>query len=196
MTLFRFYGPLVIATLAVMLWTPSTAQQKYEREYTLKPAAVPAEASAFIAGMFKDVKIHWYGEQSLNGKSVEAKFKASGKTYSIEFDDKGKLQDIELLIKFKDIPEPARNMISENLKKKFSKFNVVKTQRQWTGTTDALKEALTDEKLPGSVTTRYELILKAKLNKITKYYEVLCKNNGAIESVHEIVERNADNLIY
>ncbi|MFC5412892.1 hypothetical protein ACFPMF_26445 [Larkinella bovis] len=175
---------------------PSVAQKKYEREYTIKASAVPVKAMEFIRSVFKEAKIHWYGEESLTQTSIEAKFKASGKSYSIEFDPSGEVQDVEIGSSFKTIPSDTRAVLNEELSREFEKYKVVKTQIQWKANQRMLQQALLAETVPNAVQVRYELILKASKNRNTNYYEVLCEKNGKVVSIHEIIQRNTDNLIY
>ncbi|MGV3556515.1 hypothetical protein [Larkinella arboricola] len=175
---------------------PSLAQQKYEREYTIKPSAVPEKASKFIRDVFKGAKIHWYGEESLKQKTIEAKFKVAGKRYSIEFDPSGEVQDVEIRSSFNAIPSETRAVLTKRLNREFDKFKVVKTQIQWKADKSILQQALVAETAPKSVQVRYELILKASKKRITNYYEVLCEKSGEVVSIHEIIQRNTDNLIY
>ena len=172
------------------------AQQKYEREYSIKSSAAPVQALEFVNTVFKGAKIHWYGEESLKGTTIEAKLKSSGKRYSIEFDKSGEIQDVEILSSFKAIPSKTRTVMNENLDKEFKKFKVDKTQIQWTASESVLKKALLSETIPASVRIRYEVIVKATKSKLSNYYEVLFEDNGNIVSVHEIVQRNSNNLIY
>lgn len=187
---------LIFIILSIISENSCIAQQKYEREYSIKPSAVPVKASEFINSIFKGARIHWYGEESLKGTTIEAKLKASGKSYSIEFDKSGEIQDVEILSSFKGIPSKTRAVMNENLDKEFKKFKVDKTQIQWTASESILKKALLSDAKQASIRIRYELIVKATKSKLSNYYEVLFENNGTIVSIHEIVQRNSNNLIY
>jgi len=187
---------VAFAFLHVISASPCAAQQKYEREYSIKPSAVPVKAAEFVNTIFKGAKIHWYGEESLKSTTIEAKLKSSGKSYSIEFDESGKIQDVEILSSFKSIPAKTRDIMRENLDKEFKKFKVDKTQIQWTASESTLKKALLSDSVPASIRIRYEVIVKATKSKLSNYYEVLFEDNGTIVSVHEIVQRNSNNLIY
>jgi hypothetical protein len=181
----------------MLLWlAPATAQQKYEREYSIKETQIPPDALSFVNEIFKDVKINWYGEESLTGTSIEAKVKSSGKQFSIEFSDSGKILDVEILTKFRALPDNARDIMTEKLKEEFKKFKIVKTQIQWIGSRDLLKAALSDEKLPMGVVIQYELIVRAKKDELSKYHEVLFDQSGNIKSIREIIQGNVDNLFY
>ena len=187
---------LVFFFLNIISTSHCLAQQKYEREYSIKSSAAPVQALEFVNTVFKGAKIHWYGEESLKGTTIEAKLKSSGKRYSIEFDKSGEIQDVEILSSFKAIPSKTRTVMNENLDKEFKKFKVDKTQIQWTASESVLKKALLSETIPASVRIRYEVIVKAAKSKLSNYYEVLFEDNGNIVSVHEIVQRNSNNLIY
>jgi len=183
--------------MALMLWVaPATAQQKYEREYSIKGTQIHPDALSFVNEYFKNVKIHWYGEESLTGTSIEAKLKYSGKQYSIEFSNSGEIHDIEILTPLNALPENTRSLMMKQFKDEFKTFKIVKTQTQWSGGRDLLKAALVNEKLPAGILIQYELILRAKKTDLSKYYEVLCDQSGNIKSMHEIIQRNVDNLVY
>ena len=179
-----------------VLCNPCLAQKKYEREYSIKPNAVPERALGFVSSVFKNAKVHWYREESLTGKSIEAKLKDSGKRYSIEFDETGRIQDVELLSKASQISPKGRVTLWENLKKEFSKYKIVKTQLHWNGSESDLKQALLTSTVSPGIVNRYELVLRATRGTKTGYFEILCETNGAIVNISEIVQRNADNLIY
>ena len=182
---------------ALLLWlAPATAQDKYEREYSIKETQVPPDALSFVNEIFKDVKINWYVEENLTGTYIEAKVKYSGKQYSIEFSDSGKILDVEILTKFKGLPENTRDLITTKLKEEFKNFKIVKTQIQWIGSRDLLKAALSNKKLPMEVIIHYELIVRAKKNELSKYHEVLFDQSGNIKNIREIVQGNVDNLVY
>lgn len=187
---------LAFAPAFMLLVLPCSGQQKYEREYSLKPSAVPQKAARFVNEVFTKATIHWYGEESLTGTTIEAKLKSGGKQYSIEFDPSGKIQDVEIQRRFGQIPAQTRKTLNEGLSQKFDKFSVLKTQLQWTASQDDLKTAILTDKPSSSVQIRYELILKARKNRSANYYEVLCEQTGAIVSIHQLVQRNTNNLIY
>ena len=182
--------------MMALLWTPCIGQKKYEREYDIRQNDVPKRALDFVSSVFKNAKINWYGEESLTGKSIEAKLKDSGKRYSIEFDESGKIQDIEILSSMGKIDTQIRNIIKDNLSNAFSKYKVTKTQIQWNGSESELKKALLADKLPGEIVVRYEMVVRGTRGKKAGYFEVLFESNGSVTSIKEIVQRNADNLIY
>jgi hypothetical protein len=192
----KSYISLIFGLVAWLLVNPCMGQTKYEREFSINQDAVPKTAVDFVLSVFKKSKIHWYVEESLVGKSIEAKLKHSGKRYSIEFDESGNIQDVEILSNIKQMEPASQTKLKDNLNKEFSHYKIVKTQIHWNGEKSALKESLLKNVAVKGVLTRYELILRGSKGKIKSYFEVLSEENGTIVSIHQIVTRNNDNLIY
>jgi hypothetical protein len=187
----------ILKITALTLWlSPACAQQKAEREYSIKSAQVPADALNFVNECFKNVKIQWFSEESLTGTTIEAKLKSAGKQYSIEFSDSGKIHDIEILTTFDKLPDDTRDLILKQFREEFSNYKIIKTQLQWSGEKDLLKAALLNAEFPAGLRLQYEMIVRAKKTDLSKYYEVLCDKSGNIKSTKEIIQRNTDNLIH
>ncbi|GAB3883008.1 hypothetical protein [Spirosoma agri] len=182
--------------LALFLSRPCQGQQKYEREYRIKSSAVPPKAARFIDDVFAKTTVHWYGEESLTGRSIEAKLKFRGNQYSVEFDTSGTIQDVEMLIRYNQIPAKTRTKLTDQLNQKFDRFSVVRTQQQWTASLADLKTAIQTDAVPALVQVRYELTLNARKNRSANYYEVLCERTGAVVQVRQLVQRNTNNLMY
>lgn len=171
-------------------------QIKYEREYDLEKEKVPGIAKTFIDSCCPNSKVKWYGEESLTGKSIEAKINYKGSLYSIEFDTSGHIQDVEKNIGLHDIPENARLAIVNKLDSVFSKHKTDKIQVQWVGSNQALYELIEKSNSTLPYTISYEIEVKGRKGKSTKMYEVLFSMDGSILKLSEIVQRNTDNLDY
>jgi hypothetical protein len=187
---------LLIGMVAWVLWTPCMGQKKYEREYNIKPGAVPRKAMEFVTSSFTKPKVHWYREESLTSKTIEAKLIFSGKRYSIEFDEAGNIQDVEILTSINSMSENGRRNVEDTLSATFSRYKIVKTQVHWQGSADSLKASINQNRAVNGVLIRYELIVKGSRGKIEKYFEVLAESDGRIVRIDEIMQRNTDNLIY
>lgn len=192
----KYFVNLFPGLLALLLWTPCMGQKKYEREYRIKSDQVPEKAMSFLVSAFENAKIHWYREEGLTEKSVEAKFKASGQRYSIEFDQSGNIQDIEILFTVSQMSQPGQATLKDNLGNTFSKYKIVKTQIHWEGSEISLKESLAQKKPVKGVLVMYELIVRGIRVKKEQYYEVTAESNGEIVSIKEIIQKNVDNLLY
>lgn len=190
--LFTFF--LFFAVMAFC--TRTFAQIKYEREYSIKSDAVQQEASKFVSSIFPKARIHWYREESLTGSSIEAKFKSSGKRFSIEFDEKGNLQDVEIMSSIKEMSSEGREALKGELSQSFQKYKIEKVQLQWVGVESKVKKSLLELAAADGIRTRYELIIKGTRNGKENYFEILSESDGRIVTTREIVQRNTDNLIY
>jgi hypothetical protein len=192
----KIFLKLLLGIVAWLLWSPCMGQKKYEREYSIKPNAVPRKAMEFVTSSFTKVKVNWYREESLTGKTIEAKLKSSRKRYSIEFDEAGNIQDVEILTGINSMNGKGRNNLEDTLSATFSRYKIDKIQVQWRGSAEPLKESILQNKAVNGVLIRYELVVKGSRGKIQKYFEVLTEIDGTIVRMDEIVQRNTDNLIY
>ena len=172
------------------------SQDKLEREYRIKESEVPAKALDYVESNFKNVGMKWYGEENLNGKAIEAKGRLQGNLYSVKFSTDGDLEDVERVMDFNSIPQDVRYVIEKNLKSKFSKFKLQKTQIQWVGNMNDLAALIKGENVSGPYSTNYEITLRGTKDRLTDYYEILSNDKGELIRESKIVQRNNQNLIY
>ena len=171
-----------------------SAQVKYEQEFRVKEDQVPAEATAYLAGIPFERKVKWFKEISQDGVSFEAKSKLRGQKFSIEFDTLGYLEDIEIDIEENEVPSASWRAINDYFLETFDKTKVEKIQKQWTGDPMKLREMLeTGDEVTGHV-TRYEIVLRGFAGGKPKLYELLFDSDGRNLKKLEIVPRYTDNL--
>ncbi len=187
---------LLLAGTAGLFPLLLAGQTKYEREYGLKPGQAPAPARVFIDQAFPGEKVKWYGEESLTGKSVEAKIIRKKTRYSVEFDTLGNLQDAEILIPWDAVPAGARTSIQKALDQNFSKYKIQKIQLQWAGPDNAILNGLQSNRVADPVITRYELVVKGKKERSQRQFEMLFNASGALLNTAEIIQRNTHHLDY
>ena len=188
------YQTLVFAIL-IYLAFPLSAQVKFEREYRLDAVEVPQSARQFIEACAFTSKVKWYGEDSQDGKSYEAKTKHQQQWYSIEFDSLGHIQDVEIRLSLREITE-ASDHIQSFLKDYFDKYKIKKVQRQWVGDKDILIKLIRGEIIKEGYRQNYEIELKGKKEGSTEWYEFLFDDNGKMLRQSTIIFRNTDHLIY
>lgn len=174
-------------------------QAKYEREFRIKKSQFPENALLHIRESLKEAKrIKFYKEIDSAKTSFEAKFKKDKLWYSIEFDKKGVLEDIEILIKEIDIPSDAFKEISNYLKANFPKYRIKKIQQQYPHIIgepieSTLKNAFQNLLLP---TINYELIVAGKKDKSYSDYEILFNAYGKFKSIRKSLPPNYDHVLY
>lgn len=177
----------------------ANSQNKYEREYRIKKSQFPNEAIQLISGKLKDVKrLKFYKETDSAKTSFEAKFKKDRLWYSVEFDESGILEDIEITIKPVDVPSDAYKSIIKYLDKDFSKYRIKKIQQQYLVSEietleTTIKNAFQNLILPS---INYELIIGGKKEKEYFDYEILFNSDGKFISIRKSLPPNYDHVLY
>lgn len=186
----------LMALVLLLCPTMTSAQQKIEREYAIKATQVPKPALQFVGKVFETQRIRWYAEESQKGRSIEAKVKADGTIYSIEFDQEGKLQDIEVLVKFQSLSEDLRKAIKKTLEAEFTRTKILKVQKQWTGPASTLQLLVGKKEPLEKYTTKYELVIRGTKDKSTSDYEVLVDEQGKLISKSKIIQKDSPHLLF
>ena len=184
----------------IMLFICSVSgQYKYEREHRIKKNQFPAEARAFIAEKLENAKkIRYYRETDSTKISYEAKFKVDKLHYSVEFDEKGRLEDIEILIKEVDIPNETFAEITAYLDSNFTKYRLRRIQQQYPvneneTVEETLRNAFQNLLLP---TIRYEIMVSAKKDNGFEDYEILFDYSGEFLMLRKSLPVNYDHILY
>lgn len=176
------------------LLTLSTyAQQKYEREYRVKEGQVPQRAVEFIQKCNFKKKVKWYVEESQDGKTFEAKSRKNGNKFSIEFDTKGNVLDVEKKVRFSKLPEKIQQQLTKTLSKRFRKYKIKKVQIQWQTDHDFYIE-LIHGRGEDEINEFYEIVVKGKRTTSYELYELLLTKEGTIVKELKFAPENLDNL--
>lgn len=183
-------------TLCCLTTLLAFAQGKEEVEERIEAADFPEEARRFAESLFEGEKIHWIKELNQNGHSYEAKAKFSNVKYSLEFDDQGKFEDLEFVIKSKQLPEKVKQQIEKQLSSEFERFKIRRIQEQWSGDKSRLKTAMQQQKKGSALKRQYELEVHGKRKGAYANYEYLFDGEGSYKSSQEIQESNHDNFFY
>lgn len=170
-------------------------KNKFEREYSIKQSEAALEARNFIRETF-DGKVRWYGEVNLDGQAIEAKGKKDKELYSVKFDTLGNIQDVEVVINFRSLSDDLKNKIQDELDKQFSSTKIVKTQTQWLGSKEILKQLINKETTTDDYITNYEIVIRGKKSNRYELYEVLFDQNGKLIDKAKIIQKNDQHLIY
>ena len=182
-----------ITTLFLFCVFSGFSQEKFEREFRISIEEVPLKAQNFIKQCKFDKKVKWYMEESQDGKAIEAKSYKNSYKYSIEFDIKGNVLDVEKKIKWKEIELSIRKNIENSLKNEFKKFTIRKIQVQWKSDEQTLKGLINGDK-EYKINELYEIILKGRKTQSTSLYEVLINPDGTIVKQLKFAQSNSLNL--
>jgi hypothetical protein len=171
----------------------SYSQSKIEVEERIEKEDAPLSAQKFIDSLHFSSKIKWFVEQDYDKKTYEAKTKSEEKKYSIEFDTLGQIEDIELQIKWNQIPIPTQKIICKKLNIDFEKHKIKKIQIQYSGKEiDLLNFKTSTENL----IIKYEIVIKGQKESKTSFYEYLFSEKGVFEEQIQFEFRNTDHLEY
>ncbi len=173
------------------------AQVKHEREFRIKKKDFPTESYDLIKSKVSDAKkLKFYKEIDSLKISYEAKFKKDKLWYSIEFNEEGTLEDIEITIKEIDVPNETYERIQNYLGTNFTSFKIKKIQQQYV-TEDPVektfKNAFQNLMLPS---VNYELIIDAKKEKNYDQFEILFNSEGNYLSIRKSLPPNYDHVLY
>ncbi|WP_282178571.1 hypothetical protein [Maribacter stanieri] len=174
------------------------SQYKYEKEHRILKSQFPTEAIAIIEEHITDYKrIKFYKETDSIKISYEAKLKKDKLWYSIEFNEDGKLEDIEILIKSTDIPNDTYSNIEHYLNNNFTKYRIKRLQQQYPSTNDSLdeifKNAFQNLILPSN---NYEFVVVGRKEKGYLDYEILFDADGNFKQIRTSLPPNYDHVLY
>ena len=175
------------------------AQNKYERESRIDEEEFPKASYLLIQDYLDDAKrIRFYKETDSIKKSYEAKFKKGRLHYSVEFDESGKLEDVEFIIKEQDVPNDTWGTILFYLDENHAKYRIKKIQQQ-----DPLLDGQSEKKLLHNAfqnlilpEVNYELIFSAKKDKEFQEYEALFDAEGQLIQIRKSFPPSYDHVLY
>lgn len=172
------------------------AQEKYEKESRISYKYVPTDAKKYIDSININSKIKWYLEENLNNKNYEAKFKRNSIKYSIEFNESGKIIDVEINIKSSQITDSIIKLINKQFKNDCNKYKILKIQIQYPGISAKLFSKIYHNTIYDTLHKNYEIVVKCKSDNEVKLYEYLYDNNGKVLIKKEIIFKNSSHLEY
>ncbi|MGB5355740.1 MAG: hypothetical protein WBN11_03515, partial [Eudoraea sp.] len=165
----------------------------------IKKCQFHSNAHAFLEEKLKDARrIRFYKETDSTKVSFEAKFKKDKLQYSVEFDEEGNLEDIEILINEVDIPEDTWSTISYYFQEEFEKYKVKRIQQQYVAIEQesvdvTLNNAFQNLLLPS---VNYEIMVAGKTKSIYEDFEILFSADGTFVNRRKSLPANYDHVLY
>lgn len=184
-------------TVVFFLTATGFSQVKKEYEKRISEADFPAEALSLISPFKKEFnRLKYYKEFDGDNQSFEAKFKHESSHYSVEFNNEGKLEDVELKLSKNKLPKALWEAIKLNLDSNYERWKLEKLQCQYSHINNP-KETL--EKALNKTQTKqenYELIVAIKQKGKLKKMEILFNARGEVLNRRDILRRSYDFLIF
>tara|TARA_B100001146_G_C16176791_1_gene432730 strand:- start:583 stop:1176 length:594 start_codon:yes stop_codon:yes gene_type:complete len=188
----------ILTALLIFITTWGFTQHKYEWEHRIRKAQFPDEALQLISEKLQDAKrVKFYKETDSTKVSYEAKFKKDRLHYSIEFDENGVLEDVEILIKPVDIPDDSYTKMTKYLGNSFKKYRIRRMQQHYSvgkeGVEKTLRNAFQNLMLPS---IKYELIVAGRKDDGYEQFEILFDAEGNVEKIRKSLPPNYDHVLY
>ena len=176
----------------------SFSQHTDEREFRIRKSQFPSVAHTIIKDNIEGAKqLKFYQETDSNKISFKAKLKKDKLWYTIEFDKKGALEKIDLLINSTDIPNDTYSNIESYLNNNFSKYKIKKLKQQYYSNGDTLEEsfkkAFQNLILPSN---KYEAVIAGKKEQGFLDYDLQFDADGNFKIMRTSLPSNYDHVLY
>jgi hypothetical protein len=139
-------------------------------------------------------KVTWYLEKSQHGTSFEAKTFFQEHLWSVEFDEIGLIEDLEMTIELDELSENERAWIKNILGQIFKDYTIHKIQYHWESTPSKLKNFIQNYPASDDLSRWYEIVVTENTETSWKQKEVLINPAGKIVQNLEIITRPTDNM--
>lgn len=185
---------LVFILIFAAVATQGFAQVKYEKESRVKKSDVPANATEYVDLFQFKKKVKWYNETGLDRTTFEAKTKYQGKIISIEFNENGELEDVEIIVKPSEVPIETKSKIDKYLTNLYGNFSIDKIQIQYLGNKQKIYSYLQNNGTSADVVINYEIVISTKLQGSFTMLEYLFSEEGDFIQKQQIVLKRTDNI--
>jgi len=173
-----------------------SAQEKDEVEERIKKSEVHPKAIAWLKDAYeKRRKVKWYYQTDGKEEAFEAKLKHKKHLHSVEFNTDGIVQNIEVLIKEKEMDRTVFGIITDYMNTTYNKFSFSKIQIQYTGSEDDLEDVI-DENEFEEISISYEIEYYGKTDTQNELWEGLFDQDGKLIVKRIVKIKNTDNLDY
>lgn len=175
------------------------AQTKNEKESRIQLSHFPEQAQSVLNTLTTQAKrIRYYKETDGNKLSFESKFKYKGHWHSVEFSNLGALEDIEVLVKEKQLAKPVKTAIRSYLKTNATKYDIIKIQEQYVYSGNHSGVAFLNSILENrkTLSSNYEIIVAMKSQKSWKLKELTFDEHGAFINARNLQQDSYEYIMY
>ncbi|EDP98453.1 hypothetical protein U8527_20845 [Kordia algicida OT-1] len=190
----------IVLCLGFSLYCSAQNSYKYEKEDRIEKQLFPQNALKLLEETLpkKVKKLKYYKEQDSVKISYETKLKYKGTKYSIEFDKKGHLEDVEVTIKQKHIPPKTLEMIKKHMYDEYDSFRIKKIQRQYRNSKNSIGKKVIKNAFSEAEDSSfyYEIIAEVKTGKKRYFIEITFTKTGKFDLVRTIIRSSYDHILY
>ena len=175
------------------------AQTKNEVETRINREYFPAKGLELLKYLPENTKrIKYYKESDNDKTSFEAKLKINKRKYSIEFDERGNLEDIEIVVNPNKMNQKILKTIESYFDDNFTKHRFLKIQKQFK------KESLSSDKAVLKLAidnlveteTNYEIIVQVNKDSKKEIKEFTFDKTGTVLLVRTVQSSSYEHVLY
>ena len=176
-----------------------SAQTKNEKESRVERTQFPEATQATLNAFPKNVKrTRYYKETDGEKLSFETKFKYKKHWYSVEFNKDGILEDIEIVVKERELSEVTLKSIEAYFKENSEKFDIIKVQEQYlyevNGSQADFVKSITENRK--TTASNYEIIVAIKIESDWLLQEVTFDPNGQFQNTRTLQTDSYEYIMY
>ena len=184
---------LLFILIATLFSLPLVAQVKQEKEARIDKSELPSTVMVLLPQIEKNAKhLRYYKEIDGDKISYEVKLKKAKDNFSIEFSQRGILEDIEVIIPESELPET----VLKSLKNNFEHVHLKRIQKQFHNDNNNEKQLIEAVFETQLTPTAYEILLSGKTNTSYQQFELLIDSNGTILSKRPVIFKDYEHLVY
>ena len=182
--------------LSFFFMTLGFTQEKKEVEKRIKESEVHEDAIEWLEDAYENKrKTKWYYQTDGDEEVFEAKLKYKKHLHSVEFNLKGEVQNVEVLLKEKEMDKAVHQNITGYLENNYNKYSFSKIQIKYTGEEDDLEDMI-DENEFEDITINYEIEYYGKTDSEDELWEGIFNENGMFLEKRVVKIKATDNLDY
>lgn len=185
----------MVLAFAKAEFTKAQSTEKIEKEEKITLDLIPKSMEKAVVEIgYARKKVRYYRETDGEKVSYEAKLRYRGKKYSIEFNENGILEDVEIDTRKRKISKEALLNIESVLDTMARKYLIEKIQEQYLAkhkTTTQVKENISNNKIDN-----YELIVAFKDKRTIYRKEMLFDKKGNLISLRDVKRLEYDFLLF
>lgn len=190
----------LMLTITFLFTTTSItfAQLKHEKEERINREILPKTVKELLPLIENTAKgIRFYQETDGPKKSFEIKFKRHTTKYSIEFDDNGTLEDVEVLVRQSNVSQPTLRIIENHLRNDFIRFKLKRIQEHFSYPNGFTPVQTIQKIFNGTLDiTGYEIVVSGKTKRGHERYEFLFDHRGNQIKKRKILVRGYDHIMF
>lgn len=191
----KFKAVLILLSISSFVFS----QTKNEKEERISESDFPTKALEVVKHLPEKCKrLKFYKETDGDTYSFEVKFKYKGNRYSLEFYNDGRIEDIEVLTKFKNLKDNVRGDISNYFKASFSKYRFIKVQEQFVKPSELEDTTFVNDVLDNTskVSPNFEIIAEVKSDTNHDIREFTFNHSGEIVDFRILNPASYEHVLY